>query len=124
MMGAARPVHALHGPAPVEFDPFVKPHQPCTVISVFGSSNDMCMYQVCTRYQVSDRALFSPCPSRLLLSVRVLILTDYENLHVHFEDCDGRRVANVSGAFLELAPSSGSSSDAFHINMQQYLYLP
>ena len=23
-----------------------------------------------------------------------------------------------SGAFLELAPSSGSSSDAFHINMQ------
>ena len=66
----------------------------------------------------------SPCPSRLLLSVRVLILKEYENLDVHFEDCVGRRVTNASGAFLELAPSSGSSSDAFHINIQQYLFLP
>ena len=63
----------------------------------------------------------SPCPSRLLLSVRVLILKEYENLDVHFEDCVGRRVTNASGAFLELAPSSGSSTDAFHINMQHYL---
>ena len=81
-------------------------------------------YYVPGMYQVFDGALFPPCLSRLLLSVRVLILKEHENLHVHFEDCDGRRVANVSGAFLELAPSSGSSSDAFHINMQQYLYLP
>ena len=73
--------------------------------------------------QVSDRALFPLCPSRLLLSVRVLILKEYENLHVHFEDCVGRRVTNTSGAFRELAPSSGSSSDAFHINMQQNLPL-
>ena len=73
-------------------------------------------------FQVSDRALFSPCPSRLLLSVRVLILKEYENLQIHFEDCVGRRVTNASGAFLELAPSAGSSSDAFHTNMQQNLY--
>ena len=117
MMGSVCPVHALYGPAPVEFDPFVKPHQPCTWYCdfCFGSSNDM--YQVCSRY-VSDRALLSPCPSRLLLSVRVLILKGHENLHAHFEDCVGWRVTNASGALLELAPSSGSSSDAFHINIQ------
>ena len=72
MMGSACPVHAPYGPAPVEFGPFIKPHQPCTAvtISVFSSCNDM--YQVVyTRYQVSDRALFSPCSSRLLLFVRV-----------------------------------------------------
>ena len=28
MMGSVCPIHALYGPAPVEFDPFVKPHQP------------------------------------------------------------------------------------------------
>ena len=53
-------------------------------------------------YQVSHRALFVVlCPSRFLLSVRVLIfliLKGYENLHVHFEDCAGRRVTNASGA--------------------------
>ena len=78
------------------------------------------MFQV-----VSDRALFSPYPSRLLLSVRVPILKEYENLHVHFEDCVGRRVTNASGAFLELAPSSGSSinRDAFHNNIWRDLYL-
>ena len=65
-----------------------------------------------TRYVPrSDRALFSPCPSRLLLSVRVHMLKEYENLHVHFKDCVGRRVTNASGAFLEHAPSSGSSSE-------------
>ena len=95
----------------------------CTVISVFGSSFDM--YQVFFMYLIR-RPLFSPYPSRLLLSVRVqvLILEGYENLHVHFEDCVGRRVTNTSGALLELAPSSGSSSDVFHSNMQQYLCLP
>ena len=36
MMGSVCPVDALYGSAPVEFDPFVKPHQPCTVLSVFG----------------------------------------------------------------------------------------
>ena len=94
--------------APVEFDHFVIPHQPCMYC-------DFCfwlfqryvpgtrMFQV-----VSDRAPFSPCPCRLLLSVRVLILKEYGNLHVHLEDF-GRRVTNASGAFLELAPSSRSS---------------
>ena len=48
----------------------------------------------------------------------VLILKEYENLHVYFEDYVGRRLTNASGAFLELAPSSASSSDAFHNNMQ------
>ena len=38
-----------YGPAPVEFGPFVKP-QPCTVISVFGSSNHI--YQVYSRYLI------------------------------------------------------------------------
>ena len=68
------------------------------------------MFQVASDFY---RAPFSPCPARLLLSVRVLILKEYENLHVHFEDCVGRRVTNASGAF----------SDPFHIDMQQYLYL-
>ena len=76
---------------------------------------------ICTRYLI--RALFPPCPSRLLLSVRVPILKEYENLHGHFEDCVGRRVTNASGAFLEVASSSGSSIDAFHFKIQQYLYL-
>ena len=44
MMGSVCPVHALYGPAPVEFDPFVKPHQPCTVISVLA------LPMICTRY--------------------------------------------------------------------------
>ena len=124
MMGSVCPVHVLYGPAPVKFDPFVKPHQPCMYCC-----DDFCfwllqryvpatMYQVvCTRYQVSDRALFPR--ARLVCCfpcVYVPILKEHENLHVHFEDCVGRRVTNVSGAFLELAPSSGSSSDAFHIN--------
>ena len=93
MMGSVCPVHALYGPAPAEFDPFVKLHQPCTAaISVFGS-----LPMICTRYipGISDRARFPPCPSRLLLSVRVLILKGYENLHFHFEDCVGRRVTNA-----------------------------
>ena len=68
--------------------------------------------------QVSDRAHFSPCSSRLLVSVSVHFFEEYDNLHVHFEDCVGRRVTNTSVAFLELAPSSGSSSDAFHINIK------
>ena len=79
------------------------------------------MYQVCSRFQASGRTFVSPCPSRLLLSVGALILKEYENLHVHFEDCVGRRVTDASWAFLELAPSSGSSSDAFHINIQKNL---
>ena len=79
-----------------ELDPFVKPHQPCIIISAFGSSYDM--YQICTRYL---RALSPPCPSRLLLSVRVFILTEYENLHV-FEDCVGRRVRTLQGRFWSL----------------------
>ena len=52
MMGSVCPVHALYGPAPVEF---VIPHRSCTVISVFGSSNDL--YQVCSRYLIE---LFFP----------------------------------------------------------------
>ena len=75
-----------------------------------------------TRYLM--RTLFPPCPSRLLLSVPTL--KEYENLHVRFEDCVGRRVMNVSGASLELAPRSGTSGDAFHINSTALssLYLP
>ena len=53
MMGSVCPVHALYGPAPVEFDPFVIPHQPCTVILVFDSSRD-----ASGMYPVSDRAFF------------------------------------------------------------------
>ena len=45
MVGSVYPVHALYGPAPDEFDLFVKPHQSCIVIFVFCSSYDM--YQVC-----------------------------------------------------------------------------
>ena len=51
---------------------------------------------------ISDTDLFSPCPSRLLLCVRVLTLKEYENLHIHFDDCVGRRVTNASGAFWSL----------------------
>ena len=106
------PVHAPYGPAPVEFDPFLKPRQPCTVMYC-----DFC-FRLLQRYvpgegviQVCDRTNVSPCPSRLLLSVRVLVcfLKEYEKLHVHFDDCVGRRVTNASGAFLELASSWGSS---------------
>ena len=51
MMGSVCPVHVLYGPAPLKFDPLVKPHQPYTAvtISVFSSCNGM--YQVHTRYQ-------------------------------------------------------------------------
>ena len=50
MMGSVCPVHALYGPGPVEFDPFVKPLQPCTAVTIlfFLSCNDV--YQVCTKY--------------------------------------------------------------------------
>ena len=68
-------------------------------------------------YRVSDRALSFPGPSHLILSVRVRILKEYENLHVHFEDCAGRRVINASGAFLEIAPCSGSSDDTVNIDI-------
>ena len=47
--------------------------------------------------------LFFPRVSRLLLSVRVLILKEHENLHVHFEDCVGRRVETAfQGRFWSL----------------------
>ena len=47
--------------------------------------------------------LFFPRVSRLLLSVRVLILKEHENLHVRFEDCVGRRVENAfQGRFWSL----------------------
>ena len=65
MMGSVCPVHALYGPASVEFDPFVKPHQPCMYCC-----DDFCCYLFqrnvpgTAMYQVSDRALLSPCPSR------------------------------------------------------------
>ena len=74
----------------------------CCDDSVFSSCNDM--YQVCTRYLIE---LFFPRAGLVCCfpCVYVLILKEYENLHVHFEDCVGRRVTNVLGAFLELAPS-------------------
>ena len=51
MMGSLCPVLALYGPAPVEFDPFVKPHQPCTVtISVLALPMTCTRYQVCLLY--------------------------------------------------------------------------
>ena len=84
----------------------------------FGSSNDI--YQVCSRCLIE----LSFPRARLVCSfpcVRALILKEYENLHVYFDDCVARRVTNASGAFLELAPSAGSSSDAFHVNIQQNL---
>ena len=60
-------------------------------------------YFVPGMYQVFDGALFSPCLSRLLLSVRVLILKEHENLHVRFEDCVGRRVETAfQGRFWSL----------------------
>ena len=47
--------------------------------------------------------LFFPRVSRLLLSVRVLILKEHENLHVRFEDCVGRRVETAfQGRFWSL----------------------
>ena len=76
------------------------------------------MYQVYDTSPVANKALFPR--ARLVCCfpcVYVLTFKEYEKLQVHFEDCVGRRVTNVSGAFLELAPSSGSStSDAFHLN--------
>ena len=60
-------------------------------------------YYVPGMYQVFDGALFPPCLSRLLLSVRVLILKEHENLHVRFEDCVGRRVETAfQGRFWSL----------------------
>ena len=72
---------------------------------------------------MSDRALFSPRVRLVICVPCVYILKEYENLHVYFEDYVGRRLTNASGAFLEVASSSGSSIDAFHFKIQQYLYL-
>ena len=47
MMGSVCPVHALYGPEPDEFDPFVKPHQPCTNTSVISV---LALPMICTRY--------------------------------------------------------------------------
>ena len=74
------------------------------------------MYQVCTRYLIFIQLFFPVSVS--FAAFRARILKECENLHVHFEDCVGRRVTSASGAFLELDSSSGSSSDAFHINIQ------
>ena len=112
MMGAVCPVYGLFGPAPVE------------LISLWNFNHvlrflfSFFLRYVAGMYQVSDRALSFPCPSHLIPSVRVIILKEYENLHVHFEDCAGRRVINASGAFPELAPCSGSSNDAVNIDKQ------
>ena len=106
MIGYVRPAHALYGPAPVEFDLFARPHH--VLCFLF-----LPLHMICTRYVVCSRYLielfFATCPSRLLLSMCVLILKEYQHLRLHFEDCVGRRETNTSGGFLELAPSSAVS---------------
>ena len=67
----------------------------------------------------SPVCLFSHWPSPLLLSVRVLILKYYKNLHVHFEDSVGRRVTNASLHGRSAMPSS----PLVMYYTQRYLYL-
>ena len=45
MMGSVCPVHALYGPAPVEFDPFVELHPRTDVTILF-----LALAMICTKY--------------------------------------------------------------------------